>query len=381
MRGDTSELEGKSFSCIEGCAMCCLYQPELAEGEVDTFLGREDLASGLTNEHANGTVTEKPTAIRLKGGRGSCFFLRDRRCAIFDLRPGICRQFPIHIHVLDRFQMSANLSCRGIVGDGGDSLLRYGESAVSEIPAETLDKALVAARGRMLEFFELCKRNGNYQDPARLVSAGKSLLPLLARPEGFGKLLAFASGEPRIGDMQVDELVALVERTREAADLDRTANEANYEQFELDNIAWLPVYVDDGLRWNIFRSRDGTIEWMELSENGEVRLLERVDLQEMGLLPREPSCLEAFADYARLLVGRDQFRGYVYHLCAREGYRHDLMTVFLGALGTTLLDLWWRTSLVGRLQGRKKVDKWLALEGIRAFDMDCLGAPTIGAFL
>jgi hypothetical protein len=181
--------------------------------------------------------------------------------------------------------------------------------------------------------------------------------------------------------MQVDELVALVERTREAADLDRTANEANYEQFELDNIAWLPVYVDDGLRWNIFRSRDGTIEWMELSENGEVRLLERVDLQEMGLLPREPSCLEAFADYARLLVGRDQFRGYVYHLCAREGYRHDLMTVFLGALGTTLLDLWWRTSLVGRLQGRKKVDKWLALEGIRAFDMDCLGAPTIGAFL
>jgi hypothetical protein len=64
-----------------------------------------------------------------------------------------------------------------------------------------------------------------------------------------------------------------------------------------------------------------------------------------------------------------------------HGYRHDLITVYLGVLGTTMLDLWWRASLLGRVENARKIDAKMAMEGIRAFDMDCLDAPTFGAFI
>lgn len=379
MNIDTSELEGKSFSCIDGCAMCCLCQPELAESELGTFMEDEHLARGLTREHVIGTMTEAPTAIRLQGGSGACHFLRDKRCTIFDIRPQMCRQFPIHIHALDRIQMNVNLSCRGVVGDGGDSLSRYAEKIISGISGQAFKNELAAARGGMRVFEDRCRRTRNHQSPDRLVSAARRLVPLLARADGIGKLLAFTNREPRIGNMPKDELVALVEGTCAPDDLDTVAREANYEQFDLENPAWLPVYIDEGLRWNTFRSNGGAIDWMELSETGAVKLLKRLDPQEIRLLPREPTGLEVFAGYADALIGRDHFMGYVYHVCAEQKYSHDLMTVYIGVLGTTLLDLWWRASLVGKLYGKKAIGRSLATEGIRAFDMDCLNAPTLGA--
>ena len=81
----------------------------------------------------------------------------------------------------------------------------------------------------------------------------------------------------------------------------------------------------------------------------------------------------------KVLIARDNFLGYAYHICAEEGFRNDLMTVYLGALATLMLDLWWRASLIGKVYGKEQLDAELAKEGILAFDMGSQ-YPSIGTF-
>ena len=103
-------------------------------------------------------------------------------------------------------------------------------------------------------------------------------------------------------------------------------------------------------------------------------------MEELCLLQPDESALKVFADYARLLNSRDQFLGSAHHVCAENDFQHDLLTVYLGLLGTALLDLWWRAGFVGKVLGMDALDEALALEGIKAFDMDCLDMPTVGVF-
>ncbi len=373
---DASELQGKSFVCLEGCAMCCLCQPELSMDEVARFR-KYGLTAGLTREHIQGHMTDEPTAIKLQGGTGACHFLRDRRCTIHDKRAASCRQFPVHLHSLARIQANANLSCRGIT-EGGNTLLEFGEGLLEDV-GEKVINGILRETVESVNIFETNARNaGVHQSPERLREIAAALMPLLCNPEGFGKVLAFADTEPKLGGMPVEDIVGMVEATDVPEDLAEMANAGNLEQLDLDNPAWYPIYVDEEFRWRTYRTSGDAIEVMHLLPDGTSHPEMTIEALELAM-PNE-GARKVFSDYARLLNTRDHFLGYAYWLCDDQEYRNDLMTVYLGLMATTMMDLWWRSCLIGRIIGRKGLDAELAKEGVNAFDMDCLDMPTMGTF-
>jgi len=74
--------------------MCCLCQPELVGGEPAAFEADPRLAEGLTDVHIDGRKAEGRNTIKLQGGCGACWYLKDRRCTAYGMRPRFCRQFP-----------------------------------------------------------------------------------------------------------------------------------------------------------------------------------------------------------------------------------------------------------------------------------------------
>lgn len=378
MEIDASELAGKSFECIDNCAMCCLCQPELNEEELQAFK-KANLTDSLTREHIQGYVAGEPIAIRLQGGGGACHFLKERLCMIYNMRPTFCHRFPVHVHALHRIQLNADLSCRGIT-DGGKSLEQFGAEVLASIPkklmADVQDEVGVCLRA----FEKTCLDKQIYQAPERLRGVADCMIPHLAKEGGIGRLLAFANTDTKIDEIPNDKIVELVLASEPPADLEEMAGEANYAQFDLENPAWLPVYVDERLQWNTFRSGNGKIQWMKLHENGALETRSSFEIGDIKLLSPGPGALNSFADYARLLNSRDHFLGHVYQTCADQQFDCDLMTMYLGILATTMLDLWWRASLIGRVDEKRKLNISLAKEGIRVFDMDCLDMPTMGTF-
>lgn len=381
MMVDMSELDGKSFACIDGCGMCCLCQPELSDEELKLFETDDFLRSGLTREHLGGRKSARPNAIKLQGGRGACYFLKNRRCTINELKPKFCRQFPVHVHVLRRIQLNVNLSCRGVREESGGSMRGYGRTLISSIPETRLSSELEEARKVAEEFDERCKNAGIYQSPERIRSVAMKLLPLIEEHDGIAKLLAFADREPEIGNSPDEDILAEIYATFPAPDIDALARESNYAMFDVDDISRLPVYVDEKLRWTVFSSRDGKIQVEILEEDGSLRHVGSIDADDLTLLHRSEEARRLFSKYAELLISRDPFYGNVSSICDLHGYKHDLLTVYIGVLATTLLDLWWRASLIAYLKEKKRIDANLAREGVIAFDMDCLDAPTIGAFI
>ena len=380
METDLSELDGKSYECLDGCGLCCLCQPEVSEKELRLFQGNPMLAKGLTNEHFDGRRTLLPSATKLQGGHGACHFLRKRRCQIYEIRPRFCRQFPVHIHVSWRVQMYGNLSCRGII-PGGTSLMAFGREVLSAYPEGVLQTELDGSRGRFADFERKAIDADVWQDWKRLAQAGRAMGHLLGATGGVGKLLSFADERPQIAGMPIEKLVTVLETSGEPEDLDEIAREGNCDAFALDSVAWLPVYVAPDFKWNVFQFKNGKLDWMRLEEDGSLEKKGDIDPKNVRLLERNPEALATFASYARTLASRDHFLGYAAYLCADNGFEDDMMTVYAGVLGTSMLDLWWRASLIGATTGKAAIDGALAREGIIAYDMDCLDAPTIGAFV
>ncbi|MBA3045916.1 MAG: YkgJ family cysteine cluster protein [Candidatus Thermoplasmatota archaeon] len=373
---DKSELKNKSFECLDGCAMCCLCQPELSMEELARFK-KYGLAAGLTHEHIQGHVTDEPTAIKLQGGNGACHFLLDRRCTIHDLRAASCRQFPVHLHALHRIQLNANRSCRGIT-KGGDSLAEFGDGLLVDIDPAVISGILAETIDAVHSFESNARDSNVYQSPERLREAADALIPFLDNPKGIGKVLAFADSGPELGGMPVEDIVQMVQDSDTPDDLIDMANEGNLEQLDLDNPAWLPIYVDGNFRWRTYRAVSDSIEVMEIRPDGKT--VPEISITGLELAQPNNGARKIFSDYVKLLNTRDPFLGYAYWLCDDQDYEYDLMTVYLGLLATTMLDLWWRSCLIGRIIGKDVLDAELALEGIKAFDMDCLDMPTMGVF-
>ena len=377
---DISELAGKSYKCIDRCGVCCLCQPELLPDEIKAFEADPSLKTGLVRRPIAGEGSEIRTQLDLQGGCGACVFMKDRGCSIYDKRTHFCRQYPVHIHSMRRIQLNANLSCRGVT-PGGASLLKFALELLKATPVERLENGLAKTSKDAAEFDGLCHDADVYQPPEHLVSVARGLVPLLGKEDGLGRLITIIEDAPSLKDMSEKDILSTIRRANVAEDLQDEANQGNYEQFELDEIAWLPYYIGEDLVWNVFQSNDGAIDWMVLEEDGTLGLKENIDIEGIGLLERDKDALKIFEDYARLLISRDHTLGRAYNICDVLDYESDLMNVYLGVLGTTMIDLWWRASLVGRLTGRTIIDRWLAEEGIRAFDADCLDAETIGLFL
>ena len=375
---DLSELQGRTYKCIDDCALCCLCQPELLPDEEKRFKTSPALAEAVTDRHISTEV--RGAAIRLRGAHGSCWFLNDRRCRIYADRPHFCRAFPVNVFVGWRIQLNANLSCRGM-DLPGESLEGIGRSILSDYGDQRLSEELASARKVFSDFVRNSRDACVAQSFSSIRDAGRALGDELVDEVGLGRLMTYAEQGRTAQNAPARDIIKQVRRTESEADVHERALIDGTELFDLPDLSLLPIYIDDKLTWRIFRLVDKTIIGYVLSEDGTTEEFSRTDPSEVELLPMNQSARSAARDYIDLVNSRDCFLGHAAYLCDSENYDYNFAQVYLGALANNALDLWWRSSFLARLNGKTELSEREISEGIVFFDMDLLDLPTIGAFI
>lgn len=375
---DLSEAAGRTYKCIDGCALCCLCQPELLPEEEARFRRDPKLAEGVTDKHLSPDV--KGAALKLKGAHGACHFLKHRRCEIYDLRPYFCRSFPVNIFVGWRVQVNVNFSCRG-VGQPGESLERLGRGILAEHGEEKLRAEQEAAGKVFAEFVRNMRDTGVAQSFSSVREAADALMEDLTDELGLSRVLTYAEHGRTRQNASAADIARLARRAEPEADLESRALIDGTELFDLPDLSLLPIYIDPGLEWKVFRLVDGKIVGYKLDEDGGTEEFSRTDPNDVELLPLDQDGRKALRNYLALVNRRDCFLGHAAYLCDIEGYEYNFAQVYLGALANNSLDLWWRASFLAGLAGKDCLGPDEIKEGIVFFDMDLLDLPTIGAFI
>lgn len=375
---DFSEVRGRSYRCIDDCALCCLCQPELLPGEERKFRADPKLRDAVVESHISPEV--RGAAIKLRGQHGACHFLSKRRCTIYGDRPHFCRAFPINIFAGWRIQVNANLSCRGI-GLEGESLEELARTVLGDYEKAELERELEDARAVFREFVENTRGAKVAQSVASLRDAGSVVVEDLADEVGLSRVLTYAEHGRTRQNTGARDIVKLARRSEDESDIVELAVMDGTELFDLEDLSLLPVYVDRRLNWNVYKLQGETIVGYKLSEDGSVEETSRTEPASVHLMPMTDSGRRTFQDYLRTVNGRDCFLGHAAHLCDMEGYGYNLAQVYLGALANNALDLWWRASFLAKLAGAERLDSQEIMEGVVFFDMDLLDLPTIGAFI
>ena len=86
-----------AFTCL-ACGTCCKWPGpvRLLEEDIQALSSKLNMVSSdfvnqyttLTQDHRHLTLTEKPD--------GSCIFLEDNKCIVYETRPRQCRDFPLN---------------------------------------------------------------------------------------------------------------------------------------------------------------------------------------------------------------------------------------------------------------------------------------------
>jgi len=375
---DFSELRAKTYNCIDGCALCCLCQPELLPDEEERFRNDPRLSEAIASEHISPDV--EGVAIRLKGSHGACYFLDNKRCGIYGDRPHYCRAFPVNVFAGWRVQLYANLSCRGI-GLPGEDLLATGRKMAEGFGKEMLSSE-VAEAGRVFgEFVDNTRDARIAQSFASVRGAAAALAEEMVDRLGLSRVLTYAEHGNTRQNSSVQDIVRLVRRTDAEANLEERALIDGTELFDLPELSHLPIYIDETLKWRIFQLKGHEIVGYLLDEDGGIEECSRTDPSDTELLPINGDGARAVSEYLAVVNSRDCFLGHAAHLCDMEGYEFNFAQVYLGALANNALDLWWRASFLARTEGKKDLGAREIKEGVIFYDMDLLDLPTIGAFI
>jgi Fe-S-cluster containining protein len=376
---DLSELSGKSYRCIDGCALCCLCQPELLPDEERVFRAEPSLAAGVADSHISSDVDG--AAISLRGRHGACYFLKDdRRCVIYGRRPHYCRTFPLNVFVGWRVQVNANLSCRGI-GLAGENLESNARELLAEHGADRLSREVASASDVFTQFVRNSRDAGVAQSFTSVRDATGRLQEEMTDPIGLSRVMTFAEGANLRQNSAAVDIVRRVRQTEAEADIAERGLMDGVELFDLPDLSLLPVYIDQELRWRIFRLVGKEIVGYDLHEDGRTVELLRIDPTSIDLLPMNEGGRASMKEYLKVINSRDCFLGHGAYLCDMEGYEYNLAQVYLGAAANNMIDLWWRTSLLAGIAGRDEIGPAEVREGVVFFDMDLLDLPTIGAFI
>lgn len=366
---DYSEVSGRKVECPSECGMCCLCQPEVLPEERAFFRNNHP-------EHlVKVTNSDVPYfALALKKGRGSCVFLKDRRCTVYDHRTAYCRQYPYHIYASDRIRVELDLSCRGVwYGTGADAL-----TEAKDIVARA-DKRIVAAleesKAVYKEFFANCKEAGVFTDPSRLRMS-------VAENVNMFTDLAYLS---RIMDMSQIEPVMRLEGLNPESNLDMEALEEAGRDCAMGSMSSqdplsVPVYCDPEWNWNMFFAVDDTIEWMVMDDDGELHHKAFAKSSDIRLLVPDEGAVKLLAEYVNILNARDSFMGSVFSMMDYNGYEDDMANAYYGSLAVTVMDLLWRMSMLDHFMHIGNGADAMR-EAIIFYDMDRLDAPAIGAFV
>ncbi|HIH01316.1 TPA: YkgJ family cysteine cluster protein [Thermoplasmata archaeon] len=376
---DLSELIGRTYRCIDGCALCCLCQPELLQEEERAFRNDPELAAGVTDSHISSEV--EGAAIKLRGKHGACHFLRDdRRCEIYDRRSHYCRTFPLNVFVGWRIQVNANLSCRGI-GLPGEDLEGLARCLLDEHGTDRLTEEVASAGDVFTQFVRNSRDAGVAQSFSSVREAAEKLQDELTDSIGLSRVMTFAEGANLRQNSGAPDIVRRVRQTEAEADIYERALMDGVELFDLPDLSLLPVYIDQELRWRMFRLVGREIVGYDLREDGRTTEISRTDPNSVDLVPMNEGGRASMREYLKVINARDCFLGHGAYLCDLEGYEFNFAQAYLGAAANNMIDLWWRASLLATHAGKDEIGPPEVREGVVFFDMDLLDLPTIGAFI
>lgn len=378
IEADLSELAGRAYECLPGCALCCLCQPELLPEEHRRLSIQAQLAERivpLPEDPASGR-----TAFALQGPVGACAFLKERRCTIYELRPHFCQQFPVHLHLGWRVQLNADFSCRGLWTGKGESLEAFGRRVLERIGEDDLARELAQGRRAFSEFRRRVERTWPYWDARGVRELLSALVPDLLRHDGIGRVLSYADDFPQQHRrISAREIHAGIRRSEPDPSVEQLAAGDGLELFDLGDLTKLPIFVDRELRWHLFQTRGELLAHFLAEEDRILTELEPVNPAELPLLPYTEEGRAEAGRYLQLLLRRDQLIGHIAYIVDEHGYVEPIPQVALGSFATLVLDFWWRASLLATAQGRAELGPAEVVDGIVAFDMDFLDLPTVGA--
>ncbi len=375
---DLSELTGRTYECIDGCALCCLCQPELLPDEEEAFGNVPELMQGVTDKHISPEV--RGAAIRLKGSHGACHFLSDKRCTIYDHRPHFCRSFPLNVFVGWRVQVNVNLSCRG-VGLPGEDLEPLGRALVEDYDGDRLREEVRSSKAVFDEFVRNARDASVAQSFPSVREAAELLGDELTDMIGLSRTMSYAEHGRTRQNTSPTDIVRKVRETEAEADIAERAMIDGIELFDLPDLSLLPVYVDENLDWMIFKLDGKDIVGHRLDEDGGTAEFFRTAPSAVDLLPLTQEGRASLGAYIRLVNERDCFLGHAAYLCNSEDYDYNFAQVYMGALANNAVDLWWRASLLAAVEGVQELGHRQVRDGVVFFDMDLLDLPTIGAFI
>ncbi|MDD1772802.1 MAG: YkgJ family cysteine cluster protein [Methanomassiliicoccales archaeon] len=368
---DMSELEGRRFICQDPCKLCCLCQPECLGDEVEYFKKNYPERLVLKKE------PHRHYALTLKKGQGSCSFLNNGRCQVYEARPHFCRQFPFHIHIGTRAQVELDLSCRGVWLDKGEEAMGEGMRLVQQNDAairRTLKEAVLVYR----EF------NNNCYEAGIEVDVSKARSQINARLDEMTDLRLIASlleGSVEDDELSIPDLKAKpILDGNTMRELTQSALEMVTDSLAADELFQAPVYCAPDGSWNLFRIMGQKVERHIMDVEGDVRKVGELPIREIKLRQPEGRDRQVLRDYIKVLNGRDSFMGYAFYLMDEYDYEDPWPNVYGGVLSTTVLDLLWRSALIEAFFPGGKDGDWMR-EGIIFYDMDRLDAPTLGAFI
>ena len=365
---DYSEIAGKKIECPSECGMCCLCQPEILPQEMGFF----------RNNHPKSVTTSKTPdkhfCITMKKGHGSCSFLNNRRCSIYQNRPTFCRQFPYHFYVGDRISVELDLSCRGAwTGLGNDAVTEA--TGLAERSERRLNSAIREASQVYREFYGICKEAGVMSDVSTIRMALSANLMKFTDLAYVAKIMDRTLEEPK---MDLENLAP--DNQFDMKEMEDAARDAALESMSSDDPMSVPIYCDKDWNWNIFMASKDRIVWSVMNDDGDLEEKGSVNPMDIPLKPVEADGAEILAQYISILNGRESFLGNVYYTMDRLDYEDDLANTYYGCMCVTIVDLLWRASMLDHF-----FHTGMGAEGIREaiifYDMDRLDAPTIGAFV
>ncbi|MCX8174509.1 MAG: YkgJ family cysteine cluster protein [Thermoplasmata archaeon] len=353
-----------NYRCLDGCAFCCLCEPEIPDEELATFLSDENLKPMVLRKFADG---EYKYVIKLKNRHGACSFLQERKCTIYSARPLYCRLYPFQRHLSTRLQITANLSCRGLWENSGEnprtvaSALLPGEKKIARIAGQLKE--------RYRETIEGMEEDGVYIAQPEVQKLVLELLPLFTTEAGLEKILSFADGN-ELASAEPSEIRA----TEVVVDAEKYASEMSLEVFSEKEILNLPVYPAPNLDWCILRFENGNLKWYRMDEEGGLKPERNIELT-AKLKPLDDEAKALLERYLGLLNERDLTYGNALLLTDFSHNEIPVLSNYLGALATSVLELWWRANLFAH----HVIDRAALREGIIFYDADYLDKPTLGA--
>ena len=367
MQIDYSELNGRKIECIPECGLCCLCQPEVLQEERLYF--KQNHPTALVKNK----LPEEHYALALKKGRGSCVFLNERRCTIYNERPTYCRQFPYHFYVSDRIKIELDLSCRGVwTGNGANAMDDV--SGLVKKADRRLMNALQEASQVYNEFYANCRETGVMNDITKIRNA------VLRETDNFVDMQYLGNVMEASVEEQCMSLDSIILKEVDQEEIEEAARDSALGSITSEDPLSVPVYCDEKWQWNMFMASGNRIDWKILDDDGDIKDQGKVDARDITLIEPEPSGMDVLKNYIKILNQRDSMAGNVFYMMDQLGYEDDMANAYYGSMAVTVLDVQWRASMLNHIIGTGKGAAGIR-EAIIFYDMDRLDAPTIGAFV